>query len=384
MRTPYRLIEAKGRNILVVFDHIPGRRISSGTTDRDEAVRWAEAKLARDTGRINLSLSERTTLAEFAKGFFTKEDPKGFRKRQKARGYSFQDTEYERRQAYLDNYILPAHGRMLIGSISDVLIEDMVIDLKSVTTGKELANDTKNKVLAAYRDVMKEAKRLGYISANPCDTVQRFAFDVSGRRPFTEDELERLFPEDRGRLMFIWKDLMWAVYFLIMRDTGWRPGEVAGLSVHNYYPEFHGVYTTGSVGWDDRQYRDSVKTTRKGMSYREGILTDRTAELLEELIRYNPNKEYIFQINGQFLWHTTSNSHLKDAAPRAHVELDGRTQYCFRHTFQTNLIGRMPENARLLLMGHTRTRDEYSHLTPEQSLRRVLEIQGVREALEDR
>ena len=378
------MIHRKGTPVQVVFDHIPGRCFTSDSMTDEGAIIWAETKLARDTGQVNPMISQQTTLREFATGFFTPEDPKGFRKRQKALGYSYLDTEYERRQAYLDNYILKEHGAFLISAISDVLIGDMLLDLKSKLTGKDLSNDTKNKILSAYSDVMKEAKRLGYIKSNPCETVDRMADNGEGRRPFLEDELDAFFPEDREHLLFIWEDLMWAVYFLVMRDTGWRPGEVAGLSQMNYYPEFHGVFTRGSVSWHDRKYRDRVKTSKKGMDFREGILSDRTAELLEELIRYNPQKEYVFQIDGDFIWAATANNHLRDAAARAHVELDGRTQYSFRHSFQTYYIGRMPENARLLLMGHTKTRQEYSHLTPEQNLARVLSIEGVEEALKKR
>lgn len=381
MRKPYRLIERKGRNIQVIFDHIPDRQLSSGTKNREEAVAWADAKLARDTGQLNPKLSERTTLRDFAEGFFSPADPKGFIRRQKARGYSYEDTEYQRRQGYLNNYILPAHGSMLINSISDVLIEDLVLDLESIQNKRPLSNDTKNKILAAYNDVMKEAKRQGYIKSNPCETVQKMAGGDEGRRPFTEEEIATFFPEDRHRLLFIWTDLMWAVYFSIMKDTGFRPSEVEGLSVMNYYPELRGVFTTGSVHWHDRVYKESVKTTRKGLKNRMGFLSDQTAELLEEYIRYNPSRTFLFQINGKFFSDLTANNHLRDAASRAHIELDGRTQYSFRHTFQDFYLGRMPENARLLLMGHTHTRSEYSHLTPEQSLRRILEIQGVSDVL---
>lgn len=379
------MIHRKGRNIQVVFEHIPGKCLSTGTTDEREAILWAEAKLARDTGRMNPTLSKNTTLEEFAKDFFKPSDPKGFIKRQKARGYSRLDTEYERRQGYLDNYILKHHGKFLISAISDVLIEDMVIDLVSEKTGRQLSSDTKNKILAAYSDVMKEAKRLGYISVNPCDSVQKMAEDHASRRPFTEDELDLFFPEDREKLIFIWGTLQWAVYFAVMKDTGWRPGEVCGLSALNYFPELHGVYTNGSVSWHDRQYRESVKTARKGMKYREGFLSDQTAELLEELIRYNPEKHFLFQTpSGKFIWDNSANKHLAISAQRAGVELDGRTQYSFRHSFQSYYIGRMPELARLVLMGHTHTRSEYTHLTPEQSLRRVLAIEGVEEALKKR
>ena len=384
-KKPWRLIKRKGRAyIQVVFDHIPGGCFSSGTEDEFEADRWAEQKYLHDTGRL---VQQRDiTLKEFATDFFDPvKDPKGFVKRQVARGYSYEDTEYQRRQGYLDNYILKAHGGMLLDSISDVLIEDFIIGLKSVKTKRDLSNDTKNKILSAYSDVMKEAKRQGYIKVNPCESVDRMAVDDGGRRPFTEEGLALFFPKDREELLFIWRSLMWAVYFLVMRDTGWRPGEVAGLSVENWYPEIHGVATTGSVSWHDRQYRESVKTSRKGLNHREGFLSEQTAELLEELIRYNPERKHLFLMeDGTFMWSATANEHLRDAAARAHVELDGRTQYSFRHSFQSYYIGRMPELARLVLMGHTHTRAEYTHLTPEQRLHRVIEMDGVEEALKNR
>ncbi|MBQ4281071.1 MAG: hypothetical protein II753_03115, partial [Spirochaetales bacterium] len=65
------------------------------------------------------------------------------------------------------------------------------------------------------------------------------------------------------------------------------------------------------------------------------------------------------------------NHHLQGCAKRAEVVLNGRTEYSFRHSYQTHYIGRIPERALQLLMGHTKTRKEYTHLTPEQTLERV-------------
>lgn len=382
---PWRFIRRKGRNIQVVFDHIPGGCFSSGTKDEYKANRWAEEKYMRDTGNVSTVTRQEVSLEMFSKDFFKPSDPKGFIRRQVARGYNLDPTEYQRRQGYLENYIIPAFGKWLLTSISDVSIEDWIIGLRKFDDHRRnLANDTKNKILAAFNDVMKEAKRLGYIKTNPLDTVDHLARTVEEREPFTEEELERFFPEERSKLLFIWGTLQWAVYFMVMRDTGFRPGEVSGLSKTCYYPELHGIYTTGSVHWATHKRKDTVKTSKSGMAYREGFLSDRTAELLEELIRYRPYTEYLFQIRGRFIIPNTANKHLASSAKRAGVDLRGRTQYSFRHSFQSYFIGRMPENARLILMGHTKTRNTYTHLTPEQRLHRVIEMDGVEEALKNR
>lgn len=384
-KNPWRLIRRKGRYIQVVFDHIPGGCFSAGTLDEFEANKWAEEKWLRDMGRLSKAKPQAVTLQDFAKDFFTPSDPKGFIRRQIARGYVLDPSEYRRRQAYLDNYILKAHGKWLLDAISDVMIEDFIIGLRKFNDRrKSLSSDTKNKVLAAYNDVMKEAKREGLISINPCDTVGKMAQRHEERLPFTDDEMKRLFPEDRNRLLYIWGTLQWAVYFLMLRDTGFRPGELSGLSVRNYYPEFRGVYTTGSVHWSTHKLKDTIKTSKQGLKYREGFLSETTANYLEEMIRYNPDKEYLFKINGEFIIPNTANKHLRASAARAGIEIGSRTQYSFRHSFQSYFIGRMPEEARLVLMGHTRTRSNYTHLTPEQRLRRVLEIEGVSEVLDSR
>lgn len=74
----------------------------------------------------------------------------------------------------------------------------------------------------------------------------------------------------------------------------------------------------------------------------------------------------------QYIYAELANNRLEAASKRAGVELNGKTQYCFRHTWNTFYIGKLPEVARLLLMGHYRNRPEYTHLTPIQSLERVL------------
>lgn len=343
-----------------------------------KAVLWAENKLNEDLG---LAVDKTMTLERFAKDFFTDKDPQGYIHRNMRRGAEYHSSYYKKKQAQLENYILPAHGAYLLTAINDVMIEDFFLDLKSFRDEeRDLSDDTKNKVLETYSDVMDEARRKGYIKENPCDKVKTIVARNEKRQAFTEEELARFFPEDRKQLIKVWWSLQWAVFFLIERDTGFRPGEVAALNKLNYYPEFRGLYTDSNVDWSTRQVKNSIKTTKKGQPFKIGFLQDRTAELLEELIRRTPD-EYLFKLNGKFINSDCANKHLANCAKRANVPLNGRTQYSFRHSYQTHYLGRIPERALQLLMGHTRTRSEYTHLTPQQTLQRVIDMDGVKEAM---
>jgi len=76
-----------------------------------------------------------------------------------------------------------------------------------------------------------------------------------------------------------------------------------------------------------------------------------------------------------------ANKHLKGVYKRAGVPSLGRTQYSFRHTFETTLAGKVENKVLLELMAHTAFHPEYDHRKPEHVL---AQLQPVRAILEDR
>ena len=83
----------------------------------------------------------------------------------------------------------------------------------------------------------------------------------------------------------------------------------------------------------------------------------------------------------RYVYSELANKILRSAKKRAGLPDDSRTQYSFRHTWNTDNYGTMPQEARLLIMGHVKNRPEYTHLSPLQALERVLIIPGVKEAM---
>ena len=101
----YRFKQRKGRSIQVVFHHLPGKEISTGTTDIVEAVAFAEEYLKRDglKGTDDRDL----TVEEYAKDFFSRRDKDSYFYRMKRLGKTREDQYWKNSQGYVDNYIIP-------------------------------------------------------------------------------------------------------------------------------------------------------------------------------------------------------------------------------------------------------------------------------------
>ena len=381
MKSKYRFRHPSGRAIQVTFAHIPGKWLSTGTHDRTEAVLWAEKKLKEDLG-VTVT-KKNLTFKEFATGFFS-EDSQGFRKRNEKRKKFYSDHYYKAHQGRLDNYIIHRFGSFLLSALTDVMIEDWFVELVNPRTGKELSDDSKNKVLFCIRMVLQEAKRQRYIKDNPAQNVKEITAEHVRREPFMDIELFKMFPRNEQELVNIWGSRMWAAYFLVMRDTGFRPGEVAALTPSNISEKYQGVYTERSIDYRTGAVKNRIKTSDKGFKYKVGLLSRQTMKQTHRLIEETSiaDDELLFQVKkSRPIIPDTANKHLRLSMERAGIKLDGRTQYSLRHSFETHLVGNVDQKILLELMAHTSFRKEYDHRSPEDILK---QLQPAREVIENR
>ncbi len=378
MKRQYRLRHLASRPIQVMFAHTPGKWKSSGTHDMAEAVLWADTQL-KGEGSIS---KHQLTLKEFAAGFFSSSDPHRWRVRKERKNKFHKETFYTSHQSRLDRYIIPALGGRLLTSLNDLIIDDWFIDLKSPLRS-EISDNTKNKILGTLCIVLEEARRQRLIKLNPTDKVEPITERSQKRLPFCTADLLAMFPSKDTELLRIWGSRMWASYFLVMRDTGFRPGEVAALQVKNISFKLSGIYSTRSVDFRTRQIQESIKTTKKGQPYKVGVLTEQTIESLKSLVLESDlhNDDFLFRINDNLIVPDVANKHLKGSLKKAGVERLGRTQYSLRHSFDTALAGNVENKVLMELMAHTSLRPEYDHRTPEMILE---QLQPVRAILEDR
>ena len=372
MREDYRFKKRKGRNIQVVFNIIPGKEISTGTNDIEEAVRFAEKYLQNfDNRRTNTAL----TFGEYAKGFFS-EDRYGYRKRLEKKKKNRGKDYWISREGMIQNYWIPKFGYLLLSAIKSHMIDDWYMELHSFFSGKELADNTKNNILAAGSKIFDQAVRDDIIRQNPVKDIITITQEQNSRDNFNDIEMAKLYPSNEEELFKIWLTRKWICYFLIMRDTGWRPGEVAGLRRKDFYKDFNGVYTERSVNRHG-EVMDRIKTTGKGKNYKIGYLSEIAVQQLEKFLQEeNPDVDDLLFIStkNKGIRPETSNKHFKASCERAGVEIDNRTQYSIRHTFDTKMLELLDKETVNALMGHTSYRKEYDHRGPETLLKQYKDV----------
>lgn len=378
---PYRLRQVTGRCISVEFDHMPSKRISTKTHDIEEAIQFADRYLMRD----GLMEYDRVpTLSEFAKDFFMRRDPDSLYARNKQWKKKNEEEYYTSSQSRLDNHILPAFGAYLVDAITAPQIERFIISACRVKPGQKnmpLSDATKNKLITCMRDIFDDVRRKGYRKDNPARDVPLINEESEQRDPFYPDEMLKLFPPEDDKLMSTWGGLMWTCYFLVFRDTGFRPGEVAGLQRRHYLADMGAVFTMQSYDSAKKKVKQSIKTTRKGQKYKTGLLSPQTCRLLDKYCSVMNDGDYLFTMpDGTLIANTTSLKHFRGVCKRVGIDLHGRVQYCLRHTFNTAIIGEVPEDVRRRLMGHTGDRPEYDHRRIE---RIVKQLEPYRDKLSD-
>ena len=374
MKNDYNLIQRKGRSIQVMFKILPGKEISTETTNRDEAIKFAERYL-QDFDK-NRNITSIPTFKDYADGFYS-EDKQGFRKQLEKKKKSFKEEYWAVQESRLQNYWIIKFGNLLISAITTDMIDDWYMELKSKKTNKELSDNSKNKILACGNTVFKQALKDRLIEKNPISNIEKINEEHETRENFNDFEIAKLFPPEINDLLKIWLTKRWALYFLIMRDTGWRPGEVAGLKRKSYYTPMGGLYTDASINYFDGSVQERIKTSGKGKNYKIGYLSNFTVKLLDQYLKDKniPVNSLIFtSTKGSGLKPEVSNKHFKASCKRAGIDRGSRTQYSLRHTFDTKMLELLDKETVNALMGHTSYRKEYDHRSPETLLRQYKDV----------
>ena len=369
---PYKFRACSGRPISVEFDFMPGKRVSTGCYDMPGATLFAEEYLA-NRGMVSTD-AHTPTLREYAKDFFLKDGPNSIRESDRRYKKKHAPKNYEKHQASLENHILPAFGDFLITAITTKAIEAWLPDIR-LKNGANAADNTKNKILDAFRIVMDSAKKDGYIADNPAREVHKITAENAEREALPPAQTAMLFPEDPDARIRIWHGLMWAVYFSIAYDTGWRHGEIAALRVSDIWVTQKGYYVAANrtFNHEAKQILDRVKTTGKGLEKRSGLLYDDTAALLlryiDEMNISGDDLLFVGPRNRKPLWSETANKHFKMVMKEHGFYHEGIVQYCLRHSYETDRRGDMPDSILAVSMGHTRLRDDYDHRTEKDMIR---------------
>ena len=332
---------------------LDGKWKSTGQQTLERAETW--------TKKYAFGQKNKTKIADFAADFYK---PEGFyRKHLESRGKRRSTGYWLQQQSRLERYILPVIGDLMPCEVTPQIIDKTLTDIP-------LSGSIKNKLLYSIKSIMAEAVRRGLIEVSPCEKVENFAANSQERTPFTKAELEVFFPDTLRDLIYIWGNKMWAAYFLCLSDCGHRPGEQSVLLWSDLW-EFD-----GRAGFIIDKSMDGITqqprhTTKTGYS-RSSLLSERAFTMLKLWHQETPLPEpdsLIFTFDGKRgLIANTINKHLRLSAERAGIDLQGRTAYCFRHTFNTlGLLRHNPADLRFL-MGHRTEKETTNYNHPDRQL----------------
>lgn len=341
-----------------------GKWKSTGCDTIIEAKKWYYENIEKKVNNL---------FSNFTNGLFTDRSIGSF-------WWVCQKTNIGRTEAWwyrqdmaLKLYILPVFGDMLLDEITTPLVQDWYFGLKGLRKGADLADYTRNHYLDTMSTIMKWAKNRGIISSNPCEGVIRIVPRQNGRDRFTPDEMAMMFPEDKKKCIRIWGGLSYACYYLIMRDTGWRPGEIAGLDVSGFYPSYNGIFTSQSVDSFSRKLKNSIKTSGDGYNYKIGVLSKFTTEMLSDLVqKSNIQSGLIFKgKRGGVLLAKSMRLHFRERMSLLGIDTTTRPPYSIRTTFMSQMSTKYDEEVVKELMGHTQWHRCYDKRTPEELLSRI-------------
>lgn len=358
-------LKSNGKNNVLYMGE-DGKWKSTGKKTKEEAIQWFYEQKEKDE----------VTLKLFADNMFTDNSVGSYRYLQEQTGRHSHESWWYEQDKLLHRYLIPQFGKTPIYKMTTRQIQAWYLSFKGVSK-KELSAEAKKKIINCLSTVMQHAVYMGLIDKNPCKEVIRIKCNNKGRKVFSEEELEKMFPANDIDLINIWGNLMWATYFMIMADTGWRPGEIAALTKEGFFESYNGIYTTKSVNSFDKKIQDTIKTTEGGYTYRIGIVSDRTAKLIKRLIIQRGEGLLFTTFDNRILCSTLIRQKFREKMERIGIDVTGRPPYALRTTFMTRVANKYQREQVEELMGHKQWRACYDKRTPEDVIKKVSEYHKV-------
>ena len=350
----------------IIYVVVPGTSgfVSSGQTVKRKAVEWA---LLKASGGATPDV----TLGVYAKDFFIPGLCPRIRLLEEAGDRNVPQTWYNFRQV-LDDYILPRWGKTMLAAIRAKPFFEWLASAELVTVkefngiARPLSAGQRNRIHNAMNHIFEQAIFDGIIDRNPLLSVPWIKKRGPGRGTFSVEELGKLFPADDSALVAVWGTLAWAAFFSVLRDSAMRPGEELALTWSDWHPAHLALIV--SKGVDQLGKIGPLKTAKRGVSKKAVLVSPRSAELLKKLREARDAKpeDLIFPASR---FEKNAGATMKTAAanrafllglkragvPRVRegVQEMPRTEYCLRHTRNTELRTGQGDAATRLLMGHT-------------------------------
>jgi integrase len=322
----------------------------------------AEAEAERFVAELEATQSGTIpTLREYAKNFFVWGQCQWIKARHEW-GKRFSEDVASSRRGHLINHVFPQFGDLPLDKIERHEVRDWLLELP-------LSAQSKNHVLFSFRIVLRKAEEDGLIPFNPLEQIEPLGVKPKERDVFSLEELARLFPADRKKLVEIWKTPKHAALFFTLASTGLRSGEARALRWADVLWELSALHVSRAAKEGGRI--GGLKTaTPTRPDDRVVLLPRRTVDVLRwwsgqtkysepgHIVFYGENPDKPMQ-------RRSVSAYLGPCLVRAKIDPAGRrlTPHSFRHGY-VSLTRRVLGEATLRqLVGHKsqRVTDGYDH-----------------------
>ena len=171
--------------------------VSTGLSSKSGAQNWADEQVR--TGKVITSNKKSLLLEPYARAFWDWEKSP-YVKAKLARGQRIGRTHCDKCAGHLEQHVLPSFRARTLASIKSGDLESWLLGLKEKGA---LESKSINLIYMAFRTVLKEAFRLGYIPADPSARVGMLAAekpkrDVLSHRRSPKALRRRSLGEDKG------------------------------------------------------------------------------------------------------------------------------------------------------------------------------------------
>jgi integrase len=260
------------------------------------------------------------------------------------------------RTAIMKNYAVPLWGGVNPRKLTVKMIDTSMEGITSELTKRPLVGATQNRILSVLSELYVHLIEDDKAEINPVLNVTRCRSQPEHPRGAVSIAMmKRLFPVNHDGMRKLYISQKYICAFLVLRDTGLRPGELIALRWRDWYPELRFFSIMRAIESGTRTHEKGTKTG----ATKPGMVTPQAAEEMERLQKkIKPQPEQFIFANYKGIPYDTHrlNWAFRRAVRLAEIGREDLTPYWLRHTFNTRALETLPDEVVRRLMGTARKR----------------------------